>query len=203
MISKLAASAGAAGGFRGDMISRIYISHCEQDLYLAEDISAALSRVGLECLASYYDSAGLLRSERASFGIRNSDCFVPLLTTGGSLSRTVNQEIGFARALDRLIMPVVEEGTEVPFLIEHLSPITFSDGDCSDAIGELIRTIRSLSRLEWLRVRCPGCSEEMTQYLTPQDDVDRAVRNGIFLETVCSYCERAISIDPRTLKPVR
>lgn len=185
------------------MISRIYISHCEQDLHLAEEVALALARIGLECLASSYDSAGLLRSERASFGIRNSDCFVPILTTSGALSRTVNQEIGFARALDRLIMPVKEACIEMPFLIEHLYPIALSDGDCSDAVGVLIRTIRSLTRLEWLRVKCPGCSEEMTQYLTPQEDVDRAIKIGIFLETVCSYCERAISIDPRTFEPVR
>ena len=32
----------------------------------------------------------------------------------------------------------------------------------------LIKILLELSRLEWLKVACPKCGEEMTQYLTPQ-----------------------------------
>ena len=42
----------------------------------------------------------------------------------------------------------------------------------------------------------------MTQYLTDQDEVDSALENGTFLETICSYCQNAIQIDPRTFEPL-
>ena len=37
----------------------------------------------------------------------------------------------------------------------------------ADAAGLLIKILRELSRLKWLKVACPKCGEEMTQYLTP------------------------------------
>lgn len=42
--------------------------------------------------------------------IRNSDCMVVFLTQGGVHSAWVNQEVGFARACNKLIIPVVEKG---------------------------------------------------------------------------------------------
>jgi hypothetical protein len=158
------------------MISRIYISHSEQDEELALELSSALWRVGLESYAAIYKLCpGISRDERVSFGIRNSECLVALLTQRGSASNTVAQEIGLARGVDLLIIPLQEEGARLPFLIEHLSPIGFSKDGFADAIGILIRTLRDLSRLDWLKVTCPKCGEEMTQYLTPQEEVDRAL----------------------------
>ena len=185
------------------MISRIYISHAEQDEELAQEISRALWRVGLESYAAMYRlSPGISRAERVSFGIRNSDCLVALLTKDGSASATVCQEIGLARGIDLLVIPLLEENADLPFLIGHLNPISFSRPKISDAIGKLIRTLRDLSSLDWLKVTCPKCGEEMTQYLTPQEDVDEALQKGSCLETICSYCQNKVSLDPRTFAPL-
>jgi hypothetical protein len=185
-----------------EMISRIYISHSEQDEELALELSSALWRVGLESYAAIYKLCpGISRAERVSFGIRNSECLIALLTQRGSASTTIAQEIGLARGVDLLIIPLREEGVRLPFLIEHLSPIGFSKDGFADAIGILIRTLRDLSRLDWLKVTCPKCGEEMTQYLTPQEEVDRAMEKGTNLETICSYCQNKIALDPRTFEP--
>lgn len=184
------------------MISKVYISHSEEDDDLAKELGLTLWRVGLESFTGVNKKSIMLRrAERAAFGIRNSECFVPILTTNGILSRAVNQEIGYARALDQLIIPLLESGADLPFFISHLRPITFNRSAFEDALAELIRAIRDLTHLEWLRIQCPGCGEEMTQYLTPQEDVDRAMISGTYLETVCSYCESSLSLDPRTFKP--
>jgi len=50
-------------------------------------------------------------------------------------------------------------------------------------------------------VTCPKCGEEMTQYLTPQDEVEGTLEKGAFLETVCSYCQNKIRLDARTFEP--
>lgn len=186
------------------MISRLYISHSEHDVGLALEISQALWRVGLESYAAIYNLApGISRTERVSFGIRNSECLVALLTIESAMSPTVNQEIGLARGIDLLTIPLLEKGAQLPFLIEHLKPISFSPNEFKDAIGTLIKTIRDLSRLEWLKVTCPKCGEEMTQYLTTQDEVDSALAKGSCLETICTYCQNRISLDPRTFAPLQ
>jgi hypothetical protein len=184
------------------MISRIYISHSEQDEELALELSSALWRVGLESYAAIYKLCpGISRAERVSFGIRNSECLVALVTKKGSASTTVAQEIGLAKGVDLLVIPLQEEGAKLPFLIQHLSSIKFAKERYADAIGLLIRTLRDLSRLDWLKVTCPKCGEEMTQYLTPQEEVDPALENGSNLETICSYCQNKIALDPRTFEP--
>jgi ribosomal protein S27E len=71
----------------------------------------------------------------------------------------------------------------------------------ADASGLLIKILRELSRLEWLKVTCPKCGEEMTQYLTPQEEVEEALEKGTFLETICSYCQNRIRLDARTFEP--
>ncbi|NMC10490.1 MAG: toll/interleukin-1 receptor domain-containing protein [Methanothrix sp.] len=185
------------------MISRIYISHSREDEDMALQLSCALWRVGLESYAALYNlSPAISLAERVSYCIHNSECVVALLTKDGSRSATVCQEIGMARGLDLLIVPILEEGAKLPFLIEHLQPITYVREKYADCIGLLIKTIRDLSRLEWLKVTCPRCGEEMTQYLTPQYEVDAALQKGSNLETICSYCQNRIYLDPRTFAPV-
>ncbi|MDD4448398.1 MAG: toll/interleukin-1 receptor domain-containing protein, partial [Methanothrix sp.] len=131
------------------MITRVYISHSPADEDMALQLSRALWRVGLESyVALYNQSIAISQAERVSFGLRNSECLVALLTLEGSVSPDLCQEIGFARSLDLLIVPLQEEGAKLPFLIEHLRPIFFREERYADAIGLLIKTLRELSQLE-------------------------------------------------------
>ena len=186
------------------MISRVYISHSHSDEHLALQLSSALWRVGLESYAALYSlSPSISLAERTTFGIRNCECLVALLTEKGATSPEICQEIGFARGIDLLILPLLEKGADLPFLIDHLRPIIFTEGKYADAIGILIKTIRELSRLEWLKVTCPKCEEEMTQYLTDQEEVDASLKKGKYLETICSYCQNVIRLDPRTFESMQ
>lgn len=185
------------------MISKIYISHCEQDEPLAQELVRSLWTVELESFSSLYRKARILsRGERIRFGIRQSDCFIPILTQKGADSPEVNQEIGLAIGADQLIIPLVEAGVELPILIHHLQPIVFSPEAYEDALGKLIHNLRELTRLEWLKIKCPYCGEEMTQYISPQEEVERALLAGTQLETRCSYCQKNIHLDPRTFRPM-
>ena len=185
------------------MISKVHISHSPEDENLAMQLSRALFRVGLESTVALYNmSAAISLAERSMFGIRNSDCLVALLTKEGSSSPAVCQEIGLARGLDMLIIPLLESGAKLPFMIEHLRPFVFEKVEFLDVVGDLIRTIRELSRLEWLKVTCPNCGEEMTQYLTPQEEVNEALTKDKRLETICSYCQNRIHLDARTFEPM-
>jgi TIR domain len=186
------------------VISRVYISHCENDENLAVEISNSLYRIGLECFeAMYITSPGLTHAAKVSFGIRNSECLVALVSQDSQDSAIVCQEIGLAAGIDLLVIPLLERGAVLPFLLENLKPINFTRERLEDAIGVLIRTFRELTKLEWLKIKCPGCNEEMTQYLTLQEEVDHALENRSCLETICTYCQSKISLDPRTFMPLR
>jgi ribosomal protein S27E len=165
------------------MISKVYISHSPADEDMARQLARALWRVGLESYVALYNLSPFISlAERASFGLRNSECLL-------------------ARGLDLLIIPLLEEGAALPFLIDHLRPLLFREERYADAVGLLIKTLRELSRLEWLKVACPKCGEEMTQYLTPQEEVEEALAGAGWLETICSYCQNRIRLDARTFEP--
>jgi hypothetical protein len=185
------------------MITKVYISHCDQDELLAQELARALWAVEIESFSSLYRKARILSlAERIRFGIRQSDCIIPIITQEGVLSPEVNQEIGLAVGTDQLIIPLVETGIEPPVLIRHLQPISFYPEAYEDALGKLIQSIRQLTRLEWLKIKCPYCGEEMTQYISPEEEVERALLAGKHLETICSYCQKKIYLDPRTFRPV-
>lgn len=185
------------------MITKIYIAHCEKDELLAQELTRALWTVELESFSSLYRKARILSlAERIRFGIRQSDCFIPILTQEGVKSPEVNQEIGLAIGADQFIIPLAETGIELPVLIRHLQPISFSPDAYEDALGKLIQNIRQLTRLDWLKIKCPYCGEEMTQYMSPEEEVEKAFLAGKHLETRCSYCQRNINLDPRTFRPI-
>ncbi|WP_338037357.1 toll/interleukin-1 receptor domain-containing protein [Methanosarcina spelaei] len=99
------------------MISKIYISHCEQDEPLAQELGRSLWAVELESFSSLYRKARILSlGERIRFGIRQSDCFILIFTQKGARSPEVNQEIGLAVGTEQLIIPLVEVGVELPIL---------------------------------------------------------------------------------------
>jgi ribosomal protein S27E len=185
------------------MISKIYIAHCEQDELLAQELARALWVVELESFSCLYKKVRILSlGENIRFGIRQSDCFIPILTQEGAESPEVNQEIGFAVGIDQLVIPLVETGVELPILIHHLQPVFFSTKTYEDALGKLIQNLRQLTRLDWLKIKCPYCGEEMTQYISPEEEVERALLAGMHLETKCSYCQKKIHLDPRTFRPI-
>lgn len=185
------------------MITKVYIAHCEQDEPLAQELARALWAVELESFFSVYRKALILSlAERIRFGVRQADCVIPIITSEGVKSPEVNQEIGLAIGTDQFIIPLVETGLELPVLIRHLQPISFSPDAYEDALGKLIQNIRQLTRLDWLKIKCPYCGEEMTQYISPEEEVEKALLAGKHLETRCSYCQRNINLDPRTFRPV-
>ncbi|SET01070.1 TIR domain-containing protein [Methanococcoides vulcani] len=184
------------------MITRVYISHSEQDSSLAQELEHVLWVVNLESFSSLFKKTDSLSdAELISFGIRHSDCVIVILTMDGILSPRVNQEIGLAVGTDQLIIPLLEYGEKLPALISHLPSIGFSRDTYEDALGVVIKDIRQLTKLDWLKIKCPHCGEEMTQYITPQEEVEKVLLEGTDLKTMCSYCGNTVFLDPRTFRP--
>lgn len=184
------------------MITRVYISHSEQDTGLAQELEHALWAVNLESFSALLKKTDSLSdAELINFGIRHSDCVIVILTMDGVLSPKVNQEIGLAVGTDQLVIPLLEYGEKLPALISHLPVIGFSGDTYEDALGVVIKDLRQLTKLDWLKIKCPHCGEEMTQYITPQEEVEKVLLEGTDLKTICSYCENDVFLNPRTFSP--
>ncbi|ADE36576.1 toll/interleukin-1 receptor domain-containing protein [Methanohalophilus mahii] len=185
------------------MISRIYIAHCERDEKLAQELARTLWAVELENFSFLSKkTVGLSRAELINFGINHSDCVIAILSQEGVESPAVNQEVGLAVGRGQLIIPLLETGEELPVLIRHLHSIRFSRKNYENALGQVIHTIRQLTRLNWLKIKCPNCGEVMTQYIAPEEEVETALLAGNALKTICTYCEQHLSLNPQTLRPI-
>ena len=78
------------------MISKFHIAHCEQDEPLARELVRALWAVELRAFHSCTGRLEFFPGERIRFGIRQSDCFIPILTKEGAGSQEVNQKSALA-----------------------------------------------------------------------------------------------------------
>lgn len=83
----------------------------EEDTPFVRTISESLELHGIKCYVAERDlRPGEVLATKIQEAVRNCDCFVALLTKGGSQSAYVNQEIGLAHAFGKSMIPIVEKG---------------------------------------------------------------------------------------------
>ena len=95
------------------MAYMIFLSHSGIDNSLAKWIFTDANKVGVGVYLFEHDSQpGRLLATKVQKAIRGSDAVVALLTRNGQSSPYVQQEIGFADACGKLIVPIVERGVD-------------------------------------------------------------------------------------------
>jgi len=94
------------------MAYRVFISHSTRDRGIVISLSNLLSRFGIEVVvAEWYLTPGEFLDKKVFTQIEKADCLVILLTKNGMRSNWVQQEIGYALKARKLIIPLVEKGT--------------------------------------------------------------------------------------------
>lgn len=94
---------------------KVFLSHSmgEADRDIVAQLAGVIQGHGVECyIASRDYQFGQRLPEKIEANLRVSDSLVVLLTKGGTHRDWVNQEIGLAQGLKKLIIPVVEIGVE-------------------------------------------------------------------------------------------
>lgn len=94
---------------------KVFLSHSmgEADRDLVAQLAGVIQSHGVECyIASRDYQPGHALPEKIGANLRASDSLVVLLTTGGVHRPWVNQEIGYAQGIRKLVIPVVEVGVE-------------------------------------------------------------------------------------------
>jgi len=122
------------------MIFKVFISHSSKDNDIVNSLYSVLKQSGIEVYAALFSYApGIQLSKKILDGIRKSDCVLVLLTGRARMSNWVQNEIGMAKALGKLIIPIVEEGVKVPSILAGIEYIRFDK-------KEPLRTVEHIRR---------------------------------------------------------
>lgn len=181
----------------------MFISHASKDAGLASRIANALDPLGLSAFVyENYRVGGQNRFEVIGERITECPYFVLVLTKRARSSQWVNQEIGFAAANDKELIPLVGVSPVRKRRMPHFGfaelsdPLDLDPGKPESAIGELLRTLMSYARRDkyWqgmIRLTCK-CDWRGR----------KGVRNLTQWDWACPSCHRIISVSPVTFEPI-
>lgn len=119
---------------------KVFISHSmnQDDLGLVYETARRAEVNGISCYIAERDwQFGSSLPAKIEQGIRSSDHFVAFWTRGGSHSQFVNQEIGFARAVGKPRILVVEKGEPVKGFDIDKEYVEFDRMNPTQAIADL------------------------------------------------------------------
>jgi len=115
------------------MTFKVFISSSMKDMRIVEELKETLERYGIEpilptdiiiekVMERHLFGDGIERRETRTMPwianiqqqIHKSDCILVIVGMGGRRSEFVDLEIGMATALNKLVVPIVEEGAKIP-----------------------------------------------------------------------------------------
>ncbi|OGL48150.1 MAG: hypothetical protein A2161_12835 [Candidatus Schekmanbacteria bacterium RBG_13_48_7] len=95
------------------MSYKVFLSHSSHDQGLVRALAHLLTQYGIIVfVADWYLEPGASIDKKVFKHIDDSDCVVVFLTHNGIRSHWVNQETGYAFGAKKLIIPLVEKGTQ-------------------------------------------------------------------------------------------
>jgi hypothetical protein len=93
------------------MAYNVFLSHNEADRYLANWIFQDAQNIGVNVYIYEHDlQPGIQIADKIQQAIENTEALIVLLTRNSQYSPYVQQEIGFAQAKQKLVIPIVEAG---------------------------------------------------------------------------------------------
>lgn len=139
----------SAGGFWYDSPMKLFLSHATQDSIFVDVIRQRLEPLNVKVYGAEFDNkAGANLLEKVRSEIRSSDWIVVLLTNAGHASVYVHQEIGFALAEKKLVIPIVtpEIARENLGMLNGTEYIVYDAADPDSAFHQLTQRIDELAR---------------------------------------------------------
>lgn len=179
----------------------VFIGHASTDKSLTLRIAAILDSLGLATFVyEKYSRGGQNRFDVIKEKISECPYFVLLLTKRARRSEWVNQEIGFAVAKEREIIPLVEVSQirqrRLPYFgfTELKDPINLVTNQPEDAIRELLRTLMDYAKRDryWRGLIQLSC--------TCGWKGRKGVKDLTIWQWNCPYCQQIISVSPVTFE---
>ncbi len=129
------------------MAFRVFLAHraSPRDSPLVTAIHDGLTEQGVECfVAENYREPGRLITEKIEDAILNCDVVIVLWTKEAAASAFVNQEVGFAKARRKLVIPFVEAGVKLEAFLHGTDLIEFGRDTIEKAINTLDEFVNGL-----------------------------------------------------------
>ncbi|ATZ61637.2 MAG: toll/interleukin-1 receptor domain-containing protein [Methanosarcinales archaeon Met12] len=133
------------------MVYKIFLSHSSVDRDWVEWITVNAKNIGIDVYLYEHDhQPGTLIADKLKRAIRDSDTLVVLLTHNSQFSSYVQQEIGFAEASGKRIIPLVQPGIQEQSLamLEGREYIPFDFYNPEKALSTLLRYLQQLKKVK-------------------------------------------------------
>lgn len=190
---------------------KVFISYDTEDKELVTRIVNSMVSVGMEpYIAPDHLAVGADLADKIIVNLKDSNCFVPILTKNSISSQWVNQEIGYAYSLRNNlgIFPLVERGLPIKgFIHRSKENIEFDLNDTDDGIYKLVSALREYINRNWakierIRVKCITCTNEYQIDLPSQKNIDMAISEGRLIPSICKRCRVQNNLSPKTFQVV-
>jgi len=178
----------------------VFLSHAEEDLSVAEEISKHLRKIGV---------SGYIQSRRAGFGIitlserikkaiKDSRFLIPLLSVKGASSAWVNQEIGYAQGVGVPILPLKSKGVKLAGFIEGYKYVQLDLTHLTLVTVTLIRTLKDELEIEVATGECPTCLTPVNFNIRDRllSELDQ---RGLVITKKCPVCKTKLKLEPKLL----
>lgn len=180
----------------------IFLSYNQEDAPLVHRIFWIFERMRLSPYAyELFEESGEVLDQLILERIKESEIFIPFITHAGVLAQWVNQEIGVARALNKIILPVVEEGVISSGFVQFRIHIPYYPYNPDETIYKLIRRVYSLlkSKPNAINLQCK-CGNEVWGAIPPPQEIDRHINQNLVEIWTCDKCGRQLTLLPKTLE---
>jgi len=123
----------------------VFISHSTKDAYTVYALKGQLQLCGINVrIAEENPMPGNLLSQKIVDSIKASDCVIAILSSEGTRSKWVDNEVGIAFGTGKHVIPIVEKGVKVEGVLEGREYITFDSNNPLSAFGMVISYVHQL-----------------------------------------------------------
>lgn len=128
------------------MVFKVFISHSTKDMDVVNELARHLKLRNINAhVSEWHEQPGKSLPQKVTHLINGSDCVLALLTVGGERSHWVNQEIGYAKGVRKLVIPVVEDKVQVTGFLQGLEYIPFKRDNPYDAVTRAVKHLKTLA----------------------------------------------------------
>lgn len=184
----------------------VFFSHNNEDWDFVNRIFEMLDRISISCYVyEHFPEYGEYLPEIIKRNIKDSKILIVLLTQNSVRSQWVNQEIGIAFALKKLIIPIVESGVETKGFVELRQHIDYDKNVPEEAIYSLIYRLRELYAKDNIKLNCENekCENYMrkfSEHLPTQQEINNAIERDLRFKVQCPSCGSENYFNPKTLE---
>ena len=182
----------------------VFLSYSIGEGRYAAHFASILNRlVGAEAYIPKRTAAGENMAEKIKNRIDKCKCMVAIITANTQNDVWQNQEIGYATAKKKPIIPIKEEGVTNKGFLEGRGYIILKPNDLDLNTYELLARIREILHGLEVRIKCSSCNHEFHIFLPNPQSINNAIKNNLVFSPACPGCYRKVLVEPKTLTTIR